>query len=293
MTQESGCTMTYQFKHILIYSIQEKSKRVISEFIPWLQKKDLNVSIYADTAKILDLQTVPVVDKTSFSQFDLMIVIGGDGSMLSAARLVVNHDIPILGINTGKLGFLVDHNPTDFDEIDQALKGDYFSEKRALLSVENGTNKDFAMNEVMISRQEVGKVMSLTLHINNECVCQYLADGLIIATPTGSTAHAMSAGGSIIHPDSNALLVIPVCPNKLNSRPIVIPDSEKIEIVIDEGQKITPNMSNDGKDAVILDQAAHLKIEANHKKIKLIHKKNYSFYQTIKQKLHWEKILNA
>ena len=285
--------MSYKFKRILIYSIQGKSVPVVKSMIDWLETKSFEVFLHHDTAELMHIQSVQKMTDAEIKDIDLLIVVGGDGSMLSAANKIIHKDIPILGINTGKLGFLVDHSPGDFASIDAALKGDYLEEKRTLLSIAHGDEQTLAMNELIISRQEIGKIMSMTLYINDACVCQYLADGLIIATPTGSTAHAMSAGGAIIHPESKSFLLIPVCPNKLNSRPIVIPENEKISIEVSDSKHITPTMSSDGRDSEAINASLPINIAAFKKPIRLIHQKNYSFYETLKQKLHWEKTLDA
>lgn len=285
--------MSYQFKHILIYSIQGKSVDVVKAVIDWLQSRSFQVSIYKETASLMNITHVPQLGDDDIKHNDLMVVIGGDGSMLSAANKAVHHNLPILGINTGKLGFLVDHNPGDFGGIETVLKGDYLEERRTLLSIKHGEKHALAMNEVFISRQEVGRIMSLSMLINGESVCQYSADGLIIATPTGSTAHAMSAGGAILHPESNSFIVIPVCPHKLNSRPIVIPEHEKITIEVGGNDRVTPNISRDGQDAEKIIDNNKVHIKAFSEQIRLIHQADYSFYETLKQKLHWEKMLDA
>ena len=285
--------MSFQFKRILIYSIQGKSVDVVKAVIDWLQSRLFQVSIYKETASLMNITHVPQLGDDDIKNNDLMVVIGGDGSMLSAANKAVHYNVPILGINTGKLGFLVDHNPGDFSGIEAVLKGDYLEERRTLLSIKHGEKQALAMNEVFISRQEVGKIMSLTMLINDESVCQYSADGLIIATPSGSTAHAMSAGGTILHPESNSFIVIPVCPHKLNSRPIVIPEHEKITIQVCDNDRVTPCISSDGREAEKINNDDKVQIQAFSEQVRLIHQSNYSFYATLKQKLHWEKILDA
>lgn len=285
--------MSYQFNRIIIYSMQKKASVVIKDFTDWLDKKGIDVAIFADTADLLDFRSLPVAQLEDLGEYDLLVVIGGDGSMLSGAIQSLEHRLPILGINTGKLGFLVEHHPENMANIEAVLKGQYRVEERTLLTVLVNGQRYFAMNEVMISRQEVGRIMSMTLSINDVSVCQYFADGLIIATPTGSTAHALSAGGAIIHPESRSLLVIPVCPHKLNSRPIVIPDHERLTVTVDGSERISPNLSNDGKEAVMLDAHMPVKIMTHSQTVKLIHHAEYSFYETLKHKLHWEKTLNA
>lgn len=285
--------MSYQFKRILIYSIQAKSVSVVRSMIDWLSARSLDVCIYSKTAELMGINDVDQVTDANLKEVDLIMVIGGDGSMLSAANKAVQIDIPIFGINTGKLGFLVDHHPDDLDEIDSALKGNFFEEKRTLLSIKHGNMHATAMNEIIISPQEVGRIMALKLYLNDALVCQYLADGLIIATPTGSTAHAMSAGGAIIHPETKSFLVIPVCPHKLTSRPIVIPEKEKITVEVETNKRISPYLSCDGRSAEKIDDLQSIQIEALKKQIRLIHQKDYSFYETLKRKLHWERTLDA
>jgi NAD+ kinase len=287
-----GSIMSKPFKHILIYSIQQKARHVILDMIVWLETSGYQVSIEANTNALLELAMPDRIVK-DVKKIDLIMVVGGDGSILSASQKAIELGVPIMGINTGKLGFLADHDPTDYNEIAATLTGQYDLEPRSMLNINIGNDAYSALNEVMVSRQEAGRIISLKLFINDRYICGYSCDGLMIVTPTGSTAHALSAGGPIMHPDSSSLLVVPVCPHKLNSRPIVIPNHQQIKITIDFKEKITPIVSMDGFNQLHIPQDENVLVNHHPKTLHLVRSKRYHFYETLKRKLHWEEDWSA
>lgn len=287
-----GLIMNKPFKHILLYSIQKKAKHVILETIVWLETSGYQVLIDAKTNAFLDLAMPERVCKHE-KNIDLIMVVGGDGSILSASKKAIQLNIPIMGVNTGKLGFLADHDPTNYKEIMETLTGQYDLEQRSMLNIDIGADSYAALNEVMVSRKEAGRIIILKLFINDRYICGYSCDGLMITTPTGSTAHALSAGGPIMHPDSSSLLIVPVCPHKLNSRPIVIPNHQQIKIQIDFKEKITPIVSMDGFNQLDIPQDEVVLVNHHPKTLHLVRSKRYHFYETLKRKLHWEEDWSA
>ena len=187
---------------------------------------------------------------------DLILTIGGDGSFLCTSRYYSSKNIPILGINMGRLGYLSQIKPNEIDIIIQKLKNnDFIIEKRLMLKSGNNV----ALNDIVVKGQNCARTSTLDLFINNKLLCSYVADGVIISTPTGTTAYSLSAGGPIISPTLNCFLIIPICPHTLNTRPIVIPNNEKI--IIKSHEKENLNVSYDGQVDIIVKN--EIKIEKN------------------------------
>jgi NAD+ kinase len=226
------------------------------------------------------------------SSFDVMITIGGDGTFLRSATHIRDLDIPILGINTGRLGFLA-IVPKDVIEesINLVLKGEYTIQERTLLSVKTEPKvKDFeelnfALNEVTIAKKNTTSMIGVKTYLNEEYLTNYWADGLIISTPTGSTGYSLSCNGPVILPNSKNLVITPIAPHNLNARPMVIPDETKIELEVDSREK-SYLISLDSRVTTL---ANHTKIfiEKTDFKIKSILPKNQSFLKTLRSKLLW------
>ena len=192
-----------------------------------------------DTAVFMQETELKIVDRKEFStQCDLAIVVGGDGSMLSAAKAVVHHPIPIIGINRGHLGFLTDIHPHELAQhLIPVLDGHYISETRFLIQASVVNNQkiiyqDIALNDVVLLPGDYAHMIEFSIFINDELVCLQKADGQIIATPTGSTAYALSGGGPILHPSLDALVLVPMFSHTLSSRPIVVNSNSKIKLNI-------------------------------------------------------------
>lgn len=231
-------------------------------------------------------QSVP--DKT-----DLIIVVGGDGSLLNAAHIAMEHDIPIIGVYRGRLGFLTDINPNKLEQIGDIIHGDFKSEERVLLQAtlqqQKRTISDFALNDVVLMPGDAPQMIEFETYINDEFVCRQRADGFIIATPTGSTAYALSAGGPILRPGLNAITLVPMCPHTLSSRPIVINGNSRIEIVITHNNRNVVNVSCDGIQHIPVSAGDRILIEQHKKTLSLIHPTDYNYYQILREKLNWEK----
>lgn len=214
---------------------------------------------------------------------DLAIVIGGDGTFLKASRFYAPTLTPILGFNVGRLGYLAQAKPDEADSVIEKLKAsDFKIEKRLMLKANNET----ALNDVVIKGVNCARSSTLDLCINGKKLCSYVADGLIISTPTGSTAYSLSAGGPVVSPDVECFMIIPICPHTLNMRPVVIPVGEKITIKNHEKQEKL-NVSFDGQVDIIVDNEITIEKNENYAKLLVLNYKKDKFYDILKEKLHW------
>ena len=222
-----------------------------------------------------------------------MIVVGGDGSLLSAARAFAGHDIKLLGINRGRLGFLTDISPEEIEhKVGEVLDGKFREEERFLLSssvLRDGEKiaEGLALNDVVLHPGKFIRMIEFELFINEEFVCRQRADGLIVSTPTGSTAYALSVGGPIMYPGLNACVLVPMNPHTLSSRPIVVHGDANIKIVVCKSNELKPHVSCDGQTHVVTQPNDIVMVEKSARKLKLIHPEGHNFYETCRSKLGW------
>ncbi len=220
----------------------------------------------------------------------LIIILGGDGTFINTAREFVDYDIPILGVNLGNLGFLTDINiDAMFDAIEDILSGNYNIEQRFMLqcSMIDGS-KYCAVNDVVVHRSSSAKMVKVNTYLNDRFVNRGLADGLIISTPTGSTAYALSSGGPIINNGVNAISLVYISPHAMTYRPFIFNANDKIKIDIKE-PKNGAKIIIDGQITINVCAGESICVEKYHKKIKLIHPHNYDFFAILRDKLHWTK----
>jgi NAD+ kinase len=291
--------MSATFKTIGIFG-QAKNHEVentLNALIEYLHELPVTILIEADTAEALHDSSLKTIEKKEIGeQCDLLIVIGGDGSLLHAAHAIVNQAIPVLGINRGRLGFLTDILPTELTKIKKIIEGEYHLENRFLLTttitLDNKViGHDQALNEVAILPDALPHMIEFEIYIDNQFVCSQDSDGLIIATPTGSTAYALSGGGPILHPQLDAIVLVPMFPHTLSSRPIVIEGNRHINIIISPNNPTTPRLSCDGRATLDAPGGSHIAIHKNAKPLQLIHPLDYNYYEALRSKLHWGKKL--
>lgn len=227
---------------------------------------------------------------------DLVIVVGGDGSLLGAARALAKHNTPVLGINRGRLGFLTDISPDEGMEeaIQAVLDGEYTEEQRFLLDAEikrDGVSiaTTEALNDVVLHPGKSARMIAFDLYIEGQFVHHQRADGMIVSTPTGSTAYALSGGGPIMHPRLDAIVLVPMFPHTLSSRPIVVDGSSEIKLVIGESNETYPTVSCDGQKHIPCAPGDAVTIRKKPHRLKLIHPKDHNFYNVCRTKLGWEK----
>lgn len=232
---------------------------------------------------------------------DLVIVVGGDGSMLSVARAIASQQVPVIGVNRGKLGFLTDISPEDMESrIEELLKGKYTVESRFLLEVsllkgaasdtDNAVADEYlgsALNDVVLHPGQAAQMIEFELFIDGQFVYSQGSDGLIIATPTGSTAYSLSAGGPIMHPSLNAIVLVPMYPHSLNSRPIVVDGDSEIRVVVSSRNTLQPQLSCDGSSNYTAQPGDEFVISKKSVPLQLLHPLDHSFYQACRSKLGW------
>ena len=219
---------------------------------------------------------------------DLVIAIGGDGTMLSCLRQYGSKEIPILGINLGSVGFLTDIKVENFHtSMQEILDGNYKIEERNLVSAKFNDNHLYGLNEVVIHSGAYAQLMRYRLNVNDKVVYEQRSDGLIIATPTGSTAYSLSAGGPIIHPSLDVWTIIPMLPQSISSRPFVISSNEKVEMELFEGPSENAKICVDGQKDIDVPYGLNISISKTKKTLKLVHPKDNDFFEACREKLGW------
>jgi NAD+ kinase len=292
--------MTSKFKVIGIFG-RVKSTGVmetLKALISFLRSLHQEVLVDAETAEALEDPSIIPIHRTELSKrCNLLIVVGGDGSLLHAAHTIVNDEIPVLGINRGRLGFLTDILPTELKKIKAILDGDYILEKRFLLTTtveHHGVilGQGDALNEVALIPDSVPHMNEFEIYIDDQFVCSQDSDGVIIATPTGSTAYALSGGGPILHPQLDAIVIVPMFPHTLSIRPIVIKGNHRITIVITPNNTATPRLTCDSQTFINTPPGSRIEIQKKSQHLHLIHPLDYDYYETLRSKLHWGRKLH-
>ena len=236
---------------------------------------------------------VEVVGNELVAGTDLVIAVGGDGTMLYAGSIVRDHDVPLLGINRGRLGFLADVTPDEMiASVDHILGGNYTIESRLLLNadlqrIDGDSASGIAFNDVVLQRRETGRMVDFETSVAGQFVNTHSGDGLIVASPTGSTAYALSCGGPIVEPQLDAMVVAPICPHTLTDRPIVVAADQNIEVRLLEREDTDAAVAIDGHSIGRISPGDTLTITAADKRIRLIHPPGYDFYGILRSKLLW------
>jgi len=288
--------MTKKFHTIGLIGRQRKED--ISDTLQALKKlllsRKLAIVVEEETATFFAADKLPTYPRDQLGKHcDLIIVVGGDGSLLNAARAAIESQTSVLGINRGRLGFLTDINPNEINtKVAAVLDGKYKEEKRFVLDVyiQQGKKKlapDIALNDVVLLPGDVAHMIEFSITINEQFVCSHRADGMIAATPTGSTAYALSGGGPILHPSLNAVVLVPMFPHTLSARPIVIDAGSPIEITIAETNEKPPRLSCDGQTPLEIPLGSTIHIAKKGKALRLIHPTDYNYFETLRLKLGW------
>ena len=285
------------FKNIL-FVLNTSDKNSVDSLKSILQKNfshKISIKIFDSSLSnnITAIDQVKVINESEIHQCDLIISIGGDGTMLKSAKLSHIHQIPVTGINKGRLGFLTDINPSDANKtINDFISGKFITEDRLLIETiinKNGTKDSIgiALNDVAIRRKETGRMMKVTTSIDGNYINQHEGDGFIVSTPTGSTAYSLSCGGPILKPDVEALILVPICPHSLNDRPMVIPSHSEIliEPILNTGE--IAEIALDGDSNYEIKQGETIVINTIRKPIKLIHPEDYDYFDVLRSKLLW------
>jgi len=290
--------MNHSFRTIALigkYQSPDVAEAVL-RIAAFLRTRDRNVWIEQGTASSIGMAggyEVATYDEIG-AEADLALVLGGDGTMLNTARRLVEHDVPLVGVNQGRLGFLTDIGREDaIDRLAEILDGKYVEDTRTMLSTEilRGGSRVFhtlALNDVVVNKGDIGRMIEFDLSIDGEFVYTQRSDGMIVSTPTGSTAYALSANGPILHPNVGGIAIVPLCPHALTARPVTLPNTCTIDISL-----LSPHDARvhfDGQtrfdaragDCVRITQAPHV--------LRLLHPKSYSYFAMLREKLHWSAV---
>ena len=255
--------------------------------------KGHTVRVVADEALALEGAGVHAVPEPDLAlDAGLIVAIGGDGTMLHAARMAAMADVPVLGINRGRLGFLADVGPEQMlQSLDDALGGRCQAERRMLLAArvlaDGRPIEALALNDVVVAKRETGRMVDVRTWVNGDYVNTHVGDGFIIATPTGSTAYALSCGGPIVHPSLDAVVLVPVCPHTLSDRPIVVPAGSVVEIELADRFESRAQVVCDGIVLCDLDPGVRLRVERAKVNATLLHPPGHDYYRILRSKLHW------
>ncbi|HMM47253.1 MAG TPA: NAD kinase [Thiobacillaceae bacterium] len=271
----------------------EATVRALGEF---LRGRGHEVLVACQTAEYLGIEDFPTCGlHVLAAESDAVVVLGGDGTMLSIARELARHGSPLIGINQGRLGFLTDITVEDmYDSVSEILSGQYMAEERILLTGQvrrDGENvfEATAFNDVVVGKGGSGRLIELAISINSEFVYSQRADGLVVTSPTGTTAYSLSAGGPIVYPTLEAVALVPICPHTLSARPIVVSSHSRIELTLTYADDARVHF--DGQVYFDLKSGDHVWITRASRPITLLHPHSYSYYNTLRQKLHWGKQL--
>ena len=260
--------------------------------LAWLQERGVNVFCDSETAECVPSSCKVKTREEIPALSDLLIVLGGDGTLLAAARLLGERNVPILPVNLGGLGFLTSVTLDDlYPVLEQALEGQArYSERVMLESRVMRQGKPFhcarALNDAVLNKAALARIIDLELRVNGEFVCNYKADGLIVATPTGSTAYSLSAGGPIMYPIVSAFVITPICPHTLTNRPLVIPDNAKIEIGFAAGEAPI-YLTLDGQVGVELHANDVVSLNAAAQRLRLVRPQEKTYFSVLRDKLKW------
>ncbi len=286
--------MPMRFHHAAIVGKYQAQgiRPLLEEIAQFLVQLGLEVSFDAATALNTGVTDYEGLSHTELGRrCDLGVVVGGDGTMLGIARELARHNLPLVGINQGRLGFITDVPLGQFREtLRSMVAGDYEEEHRAM--IEGGIWRDgekifdgLSLNEVVVSRGATASMVELRIDIGDEFVANLRADGLIVASPTGSTAYALSAGGPIMHPGIGGLLLVPIAPHTLSNRPIVLPDDQEIHIEVVAGRDASASF--DMQSLASLLHGDQVRVRRSVHKVRFLHPRGWSYYATLRKKLRW------
>ena len=282
------------FKHAAIVGkYQARGIRpVLEEIAHFLVGQGLEVSFERDTANatgVVDFETLTLAELGQ--RCDLAVVVGGDGTMLGIARELARHNLPLVGINQGRLGFITDIPLGQYREaLAPMIAGDYEEEQRAMLEGEvwrDGEiiHQGLSMNDVVVNRGSSSSMVELRVDVGDDFVANMRADGLIMATPTGSTAYALSAGGPILHPGIGGWVMVPIASHTLSNRPIVLPDDVEVRIGVVAGKDVSANFDMHNLASLLHGDQIH--VRRSRFRVRFLHPRGWSYYATLRRKLRW------
>jgi NAD+ kinase len=286
--------MPTRFRHAALVGKHQAQgiRPLLEQIAQFLTRQGLDVSVDRDTALATDWSEYGALSPAEIgAQCDIAVVVGGDGTMLGIARELAPFNVPLVGINQGRLGFITDVRGTDWAEaLGPIVRGDYEEERRSMM--EGGVWRDeepifqgMALNDVVVARGPTASMVELRVDIGGEFVANMRADGLIIASPTGSTAYALSAGGPILHPSVGGWIVVPIASHTLSNRPIVLPDTQEVQVTIVSGKDSSANF--DMHSLASLMHGDQVRVGRSSVAVRFLHPRGWSYYATLRRKLRW------
>ncbi|WP_462321970.1 NAD(+) kinase [Halochromatium sp.] len=280
------------FQNVGIIAKQHVDARVaatVTRAVRQLGAQGVQTHFEEQTAALLE-RSDGVSIHTLGERCDLVLVVGGDGTFLHAARMLAEYDVALVGINLGRLGFLVDILPDEIEpRLEQILSGAYDADTRILLDARIGGQEtpERALNDVVVHKWNSVRMIEFETYIDGQFVNAQRSDGLIVATPTGSTAYALSGGGPLLNPRLDALLLVPICPHTLSNRPLVVPGGSRIEIRICDLEPEQVRLTCDGQVDLPLEDAGVIQIERSRRRVRLLHPRDHDHYRILRAKLGW------
>ncbi len=271
---------------------KEKTRETACRIIDWLNLKKLKVCIEGNMGKEIGKEELNCPAEKFLKKVDLIISLGGDGTLLRAARLAAAEDIPVFGVNLGGLGFLTQIGIDDLEKsLEKLYQGRYFLDERMMLNCtvkrkEEEVKKFTALNDIVIGKGAFARIICLATYVNNDYVITYSADGLVVSTSTGSTAYSLSAGGPILNPNINSIILTPICPHTLSARPLIIGENDQIKIKLESSEEKVM-VTIDGQEGFVLKPKDEVIIKKSDHKARLITFKEKSFYAILREKLRW------
>jgi NAD+ kinase len=266
----------------------------LNQIATYLRQRQLRVLLDESSAWLIPDNGLEIASRSTIGeQCDLVIVMGGDGTMLNAARSLVDYEVPILGVNRGRLGFLADVSPSEIPHrLEAVLQGHFREASRSLLHAQvlredQVTSEADALNDVVVHKREVARMIEVDTFLDGRFLNAYRADGLIISTPTGSTAYALAGGGPILHPGLEAVVLVPICPHTLTHRPIVVKADSVIEVVLNSANTTEAQVTCDGQISLAIEPGDRILIRKKSRKVRLIHPLNHDYFELLRAKLSW------
>jgi len=268
---------------------------IVRPLLDWLSKRDIRAMYDTETAVSLRDEASGKARDTLAEECDLLLVLGGDGTLLAAAREAAPRGIPILPINLGSLGFLTSFTLGElYPALQETIAGRLAASERVMLTASllregEVVESQSVLNEAVITKGALARMIEIELSIDEDFVCRYRADGLIVATPTGSTAYSLSAGGPIVHPEVASIILTPICPHTLSDRPLVVGDSCRVEMKL-RGTAESVYLTLDGQKGLLMQSEDRVLIVQAKERLKLIQPHRKSYYQILRNKLKWGEV---
>jgi NAD+ kinase len=277
---------------IVCKPIKEMVATVVPPLIAWLQERSIATYVDVETQGCLDLQVPCIAREAIGEKADLLIVLGGDGTLLSAARSLRSHNVPILAVNLGGLGFLTSITLDQlYPMLEQVLRGEHRVGERMMLEAQifrdsKAAERQTALNDAVVNKGALSRMLDFDLYVDGDHVGRYRADGLIVATPTGSTAYSLAAGGPIVQPGIDAFVITPICPHMLTNRPLVIPDTSCVEIDFSAADERV-YLTLDGQIGFELGPKDRVMITKSENKVTFVRPPRKTYFEVLRSKLRW------